>query len=147
MWIQTSHFSVVDTRTCTQFIPKAATAILSKPEYIKLGYTELLSFCESTTITVMKEMALAVEEATREQSGCRLWYTYRAGRKTASKMKQACHINPAMAAQSLIKSVCYPEAYRFTTQATRWGYNHEKMALKHYNLLVQKNHANLLLCK
>ena len=132
------------------FVPKARLSAfpeplqsLSKPEYLKLGYTELLTLCESTTITVTQEMALADEEATREQSASRLWYTYRSGRVTASKMKQVCHTNPSMAAQSLIKSVCYPEAYRFTTKATKWGCTHEKAALEHYKALMQNNHCDV----
>ena len=50
-----------------------------------------------------------------------------------------------MAAQSLIISVCYPEAYKFTTQATRWGCNHEKVALEQYKYLKGAQHSDLSL--
>ena len=125
----------------TSFPPPLHT--LSKPEYINLSYIELLAVCESTAIDITKEMALAVEEATRQQSTCRLWYTYPSGRITASKMKQVCHTNPSIPAQSLIKTLCYPEAYKFTTQAIRWGCNHEKAACGHYKEIMQRNHHDV----
>ena len=36
-------------------------------------------------------------------------------------MKGVCHTS-----QSLIKSVCYPEVFSFTSKETSWGYKHEK---------------------
>jgi len=40
-------------------------------------------------------MSLSVEKETRLQGQSRLWFTFRAGRVTASRMKSACHTNPA----------------------------------------------------
>ena len=34
-----------------------------------------------------------------------LWFTYPAGRATASKMKAACHTDPSNPSQNLIKSI------------------------------------------
>ncbi len=62
----------------------------------------------------------AVERATRSQSASRIWFRQRAGRITASKLKQAIKTNPQQPSKSLIKAICYPEAYRFTTAATRY---------------------------
>ena len=45
-----------------------------------------------------------------------------------SKMKTACCTDPPLPAQSLIKSVCYPESYKFSSRATGWGCEHEKFA-------------------
>lgn len=86
---------------------------------------------------------VAVEEAIRSQSLTRLWYTYRAGRITASRMKQACHTDTALPSQSLIKYICYPEAYQFTTKATLWGCTHELEAREHYANLRKKSHQNI----
>lgn len=82
----------------------------------------------------------AVERATRSQSASRVWFRQRAGRVTASKLKQVLKTNPQQPSKSLIKGICYPEAYRFTTVATRylgfelgkgkgkiWGMRHEQM--------------------
>ena len=54
-------------------------------------------------------MVEAVEKETRDQSHSKLWYRYRAGRVTASKMKAICRMNTDQPSQSLIKSICYTE--------------------------------------
>ena len=59
----------------------------------------------------------AVEKATRDQIDSSLWFKYRAGRVTASKMKAVCHTNPTNSAKSLIKCFCYPEAFKFSSAA------------------------------
>ena len=61
-----------------------------------------------------------------------VWFKYLAGRITASKMKAICHTNPANSAQSLIKQVCYPKAYAFTSKQTSWGCMYEKAARDRY---------------
>ena len=71
---------------------------------------------------VTQNMAVTVE---REQYKTRMWFNYHAGRITASKMKAVCHTNPA---QGLIKQVCYPQTYNFTSKQTSWGCTHEKAA-------------------
>ena len=85
-------------------------------------------------------MVLSVEEATREQSTSKLWYTYRAGRVTASHMKSVCRTNHSKPARSLLNAICYPEAYRFTTTATQWGCKHEKLAREYYTKVLQEEH-------
>lgn len=77
-------------------------------------------------------MTQAVDKATRNQSSSRLWYVYQAGRVTASRMKQARQTDPALPAKSLVKSICYPEAYKFATEATQWGCTHEPAAREQY---------------
>ena len=86
---------------------------LRDEDAMNLNFDELLKKCKETTIQVTKEQAEAVEKATRDQSHSKLWYRFRAGRITASKMKSACRTDPTMPAQSLIKAVCYPESYKF----------------------------------
>ncbi len=70
-----------------------------------------------------------------------LWFKYRAGRVTASKMKSVCHSDPASPAQSLIKAICYPEAFKFITAATSWGCKHEKSARDTYVNHMMAKHA------
>lgn len=60
-----------------------------------------------------------VEKETRGQSSNKAWYTYRAGRITSSLMKSAARTSHSMLAQSLIKRICYPQLYSFSTAATR----------------------------
>ena len=69
-----------------------------------------------------------MESATREQTKSKLWFQFRAGRITASKMRAVTRTDPSYPAESLIKSVCYPVENRFETEAIKWGLNHEKGA-------------------
>ena len=88
-------------------------------------------------------MAQAVEKETRKQSKTALWFKYRAGRVTASRMKAVCHTDVTNPAQSLVKSICYPEAFNFTSKQTSWGCRHEKQARDRYEKTVRFKHTNL----
>ena len=111
----------------TENFPPVLTELRNESA-IHMNYSELLKMCQNIEIKVTEEQAKAVERATREQSNSKLWYRFRAGRITASKMKTACCTDPTMPAQSLIKNVCYPESYKFSSNATEWGCQHEKFA-------------------
>ncbi len=60
-----------------------------------------------------------LEKCTRDQSRCKLWHIHREGRITASNVKAVIATNPSMPAQSLIKRICYPQAFKFSTESTR----------------------------
>ena len=66
--------------------------------------------------------------------------TCRAGRTTAPRMKVVYHTDPTNPAQSLIKLVAYPEAFKLSTAATTWGCTHEKAARNTYTSLTRKSH-------
>ena len=55
------------------------------------------------------------------QSLSKLWFQHRASRITASMLKFAVHTDITQLSQSLIKKICYPESYKFSSQATDWG--------------------------
>ena len=81
---------------------------LYRSEYLNLSYLELLNESKQVlnSLTVTNEQAKKLEKATREQSKASIWYDYRAGRVTASKMKSAAHTNPAKPSHSPINA-CY----------------------------------------
>ena len=89
--------SVVD------YIPKSALANYPKPlqslyesKFAQLGYNvDLLAACGNVSLELIAEMVSAVERSTRDQSNSNLWFKYRAGRTTASRMKAACKTDPA----------------------------------------------------
>ena len=60
-----------------------------------------------------------------------------------NKMKPACCTDPNQPAQSFIKSVCYPESYKFTSKATTWGCNHEKFACDMFLDVHKGSHENV----
>ena len=86
---------------------------------------ELLKECELVSLGITGKMAENVEVATQDQNKSKLWYKYRAGRITASRIKAVYHTKPANRSQSLIKGICYPKAFNFTSKATSWGCRHE----------------------
>ena len=118
---------------------------LKQSSYVDLDYHELLKTCESASVEITEEMAKVVEKATRSQSQSKLWFKYRAGRITASRMKAVCHTDAANPAQSLIKTICYPEAFSFTTKATKQGCKHEKVTQEIYYNINRVKHNNLCL--
>lgn len=136
---------------CESFIPKSASeavpkalTCLYKEEYLELTYPELLSKCDEhfSRLTLTKEQAQKVEEITRAQASSRIWFQQRAGRVTASKLKAVTHSRVEQPSQSLIKLICYPEVHKFSTEATKWGCEHEKVARKQYIDMQAKKHKN-----
>ena len=101
-----------------EFIPKSATDALPKPvmDYKttpseKLTLSELKMVCADFKLEDLTSTHISVvERETRTQSSSCIWYRQRAGRITASKLKQVVRTNPEKPAKSLIKSICYPEA-------------------------------------
>ncbi len=129
------------------YIPKAVQPNFPKPlqqlydeKYLKLDYLQLLAVCEEKSIILTKEMAVAVERDTRTQSSCNLWFTYRAGRVTASRMKAACHTDPTNPSQSLVKAISYPGLFKFNSKSTSWGCKHEKQARQAYHGKMLESH-------
>ena len=64
------------------------------------------------------EQAALLESSTMDQAQCKLWHQHHVGRVTALLFKSAVKTNPAMPSQSLIKRICYPQAYKFSTKST-----------------------------
>ena len=67
---------------------------------------------------ITPQQIIMVEQETRKQSKSKLWYKQRAGRITASKLKDITRTSLENPSRHLIKSICYPESYRFSTAAT-----------------------------
>ncbi|KAK3852566.1 hypothetical protein Pcinc_022682 [Petrolisthes cinctipes] len=72
----------------------------------------------------------------------RLWFQFRAGKVTASKLELAARTSAVNPSPSLVKAVCYPKACRFRSEATIWGCTHEEDAASQYSAYMQKEHAN-----
>ena len=67
-----------------------------------------------------------IESQTRSQSNSQKWYELKAGRITASVMKEVCRTNLDIPSLSLIKKICY--RVKFRSVATDWGIEHENAA-------------------
>ena len=60
-------------------------------------------------------------------------------------MKSVCHTDSANPSQSLIKRICYPELFVFTSKQTEWGKKHETIARERYLKVARVKHQNLQL--
>lgn len=131
--------------TCKEIdnVPKPWPDSLFKEECIQLDYTDLLQQCQQISLEVTHDGCQAIETSTRKQSQSKVWYQQRAGRITASNLKSACKTNTAKPAKSLVKSICFPEAHKFSTAATRWGCEHEGRARKAYQIEINRFHESL----
>ena len=97
---------------------------------------------KATSFVITKQQQELVEEKTKDQANSRLWFRMRTGRITASQFKNACRTDPAFPSHSLIMSICYPELTRFSTEATRWGCQHEWTARETYGSFQKGRHKN-----
>ena len=64
------------------------------------------------------------------------------GRITASRFRAACKTSVEKHSRSLIRAICYPESTKFTSVATAWGCQHERVAQERYNLEMKTVHDN-----
>ena len=124
-------------------LPKSLPDRLYREECVVLEYEELLQCCKPVVLEVTPGECRAIEASTRKQSQSQVWYQQRAGRVTASKLKSVCSTNPATPAKSLVKSICYPEAHKFSTAATRWGCRNEGRAREAYQKSIGQFHESL----
>ena len=105
-------------------------ADLFDKKYLDFGYHDLLKACEKISPKITDEEVRLIEEDTRSQSKGSSFYRHRAGRIGASISKAACHTNPAQPSQSLIKTICYPNIFTFSTEATNMVVNMKVLLLK-----------------
>jgi len=124
--------------------PQILTALRDEHTF-SMNYSDLIIHCQQVArgISVTQSQAQAVEKSTREQAHSKAWFRFRVGRITASKMKAVCCTNPAQPSQSLIKSICYPEAGAFISPATVWGCTHEKHARDMFGEKISSLHENV----
>ena len=117
--------------------------------FSKLSYPELLQKCEEAyeAVSFSFSQAQQVEEMTRTQADSRLWYQQRAGRVTASKLRQVLHTDSSQPSLSLVSSICYPETYKAMLVACKYVCEHENIAREKYVELHGKNHDNFFVIK
>lgn len=96
-------------------LPKLLHGIF-KPEYLDKNYTELLTLAENyIQEKVTPAMVDHLNHITRDQSKSKHWFDYRAGRITASRVKQVISTDPHQPSLSLLNSLCYPDIHKFST--------------------------------
>jgi hypothetical protein len=110
---------------CCEYLPPALEVKLPKPltsmfqkDAIGLSLPELLTKSRELfqTIHITKEQSEAICSLTASQTSSKHWFTYNSFRITASKFRQVLHSNLVFPSIS----ICYPEAFQFTSEATRY---------------------------
>jgi hypothetical protein len=112
----------------TKYIPKPLQntypkplSELANPEFDNEKYSVVLEHCNTLSPLITENEVKLIEEDTKQQSKSKLWNRYRAGRITASRLRQACHSPPTKPSVSLIKNICYPDWYKFRSKGYRLG--------------------------
>ena len=130
-------------------LPKSLNDIYNS-NLLHLGFEDLIEYCSGVELyyqQITMSQQRKVEEMTRLQSKSRKWFEFRAGRVTASKMYAAMHTNIDHPSTSLLKSICYPDAYKFSSVAMNWGCAQEDNAIKHYNEVIKSSHQEFKIMK
>ena len=125
---------------------KAVTDLFD-PKYLDLSYTDLLKECNKVQLNLSDEDIKSIERETVDQAKGSAFFRHRAGRVGASKCRAASHTDPSQPSQSLVKAICYPDIFRFSTAATRYGCKHEDIAIAEYEKTMRKTHANFVVTK
>ena len=104
-------------------------------------YNDVLLHCATINISVTEDQVQYVVQQTVKQSKSKLWFSMRAGRVTASTFYAACHTRIEKPAMSVLRSICTPNAHRFSYAATEWGNTHESVARDQYEALHTVQHT------
>lgn len=117
------------TENSSNFIPAALKITLPKPigslfkiDLMGSTLSELIQKSNElySQISVTVEQQEAISSLTANQSDSKNWFRYRAYRITASKFKSVLRTSIDKPSLSLIKQICYPEAFQFANEATRF---------------------------
>ena len=122
-------------------------ASLYQPENLDLPYKELLEKANDISIHITNTEIDIVEKQTRNQAASSIWFEFRAGRVTASKLYAVCKTSIVKPSRSLIKAICYPQSCTFTSKQTSWGCKHEEAAKDTYHHLMASKHINMSIYK
>lgn len=120
---------------------------LYEKKYLDLSYPELLQECYKVDLKLSEEQIKAIERDTVNQAEGGAFFRHRAGRIGASKCRAASHTDPSQPSQSLIKAICYPNIFRFSTAATKHGCKHEVLAIAAYEKTMKETHANFVVTR
>ena len=61
-------------------------------------------------------------------------------------MKSVCRTDAANPSQSLIKQICYPQLFKFSSGQTDWGCAHERTGRNRYEVKMKESHRNFSVC-
>ena len=133
-----------DAFTPKETLPSLPTSLseLYLPEHEELTYRQLLRVRGGLNISIKEDEISLIENSTTQQRRTAAWYTQRCGWITAFTMKAVCSTISKKPSINLIHQICYPLESSFSTEATRWGCEHEPAAREAYISYMKKDHLN-----
>ena len=109
---------------------------LFKPIFKSSSYEELVEMAENIKLSYTQDEINYIEEKTRQQSKCKLWHRFRAGRVTGSVFKSVCRTSIITPAISTIEKICFPEGSVFKSDAAEWGKQNKEQARNFINMVL-----------
>lgn len=110
--------------------------------YEELSIEDLREIASEIQLCYTQDEIEYIENKTREQSSCTLWYRFRAARVTGSVFKKVCRTTIMSPAISTIERICYPERYIFESEHTNYGKRNEPVAREAYAAGMRLEHTN-----
>ncbi|CAN7999705.1 unnamed protein product, partial [Ixodes pacificus] len=108
------------------------------------AWEELVVQCAevANSLAVEPQVAALIQEQTTEQAGSTKWFSFRAGRITASNARTVCKTSVSQPSQSLLKKICHPMESQFWSPAVAWGRNNEPKARQAYEAKAVRLHED-----
>ena len=100
---------------------KKSISDLFDEKYLDLNYIDLLKECNAVQLHLSDTDIRMIEKDTTNQARGNSFCRHRASRIGTSRSRATSHTDPSQPSQSLIKAICYPNVFRFSTAATRHG--------------------------
>ncbi|KAH9380660.1 hypothetical protein HPB48_015870 [Haemaphysalis longicornis] len=123
--------------------PKAVLTNLHKDD-VPETQDAMMDHCMEVmkALVIEPEVARLVEAETKDQAKSTKWFTFRAGRITASNAKAVCRTSIPSPSMSLLNKICSPEHTQFWAPQTAWGKEHEETARQAYATASASIHLN-----
>ncbi|KAG0436600.1 hypothetical protein HPB47_017868 [Ixodes persulcatus] len=108
------------------------------------AWEELVVQCAEVAnrLAIEPQVAALIQEQTTEQAGSTKWFSFRAGRITASNARTVCKTSVSQPSQSLLKKICHPMESQFWSPAVAWGRNNEPKARQVYEAKAVRLHED-----
>ena len=104
------------------------------------NYANLLRECQNIQLRISDAEIQLIERETLNQARESSFYQQE-GLELLKVKQQAIQIQ-CQPSQSLIKAICYPNVFIFSTAATRHGCKHEPLAIKEYEKQMKSEHES-----
>lgn len=150
MSVRPNFMSVAPTTNVETAIDEETTQVLQlymvqffKKECTTATIAELRAMAENIELRYTAYEISTIEKLTRNQRLTKFWYRLRAGRITASLFKRVCRTSEEHPSLSLVKLICDPQDYKFTSVYTNYGIEYESIARDEYEIqMVDLGHKH-----